>query len=109
MARLGAEAAHALGRIVAGKRGEVDAGHRLHEPGGLVFLLDRAAGRQRRGAALDRARVDADVLEPIGRPGRANPRPTWRRPQADVAPTPSGRGARPKSMPTFSNCRPLPF
>ena len=70
-ARLGAEAAHALGRVVAGKRREVDAGHRLHEPGGLVFLLDRAAGRQRRGAALDRARVDADVLEPIGRERRA--------------------------------------
>ncbi len=58
-ARLGAEAADALGRVVAGERGEIDAGQRLHQPGGLVFLLDRAAGGQRRGAALDRARVDA--------------------------------------------------
>ena len=65
-ARLGAEAAHALGRVVAGERGQVDAGHRLHEPGGLVFLLDRAAGGQRRRAALDGARVDADALEPVG-------------------------------------------
>ena len=64
--RLGAEAADALGRVVAGERGEIDAGQRLHQPGGLVFLLDRAAGRQGRGAALDRARVDADALEPVG-------------------------------------------
>ena len=65
-ARLGAEAADALGRVVAGERGEIDAGQRLHQPGGLVFLLDRAAGGQRRGAALDRAGVDADALEPGG-------------------------------------------
>ena len=61
--RLGAEPLHAAGRIVAGKRGEVDAGQRLHQPGGLVFLLHRAPGRQRRGAALDGAEIDLDGLE----------------------------------------------
>ena len=66
-ARLGAEPAHALGRVVARERRQVDASHRLHEPGGLVFLLDRAAGGQRRGPSFDRAGVDADTLEPVGR------------------------------------------
>ena len=40
MARLGAEPAHTARRVVAGERREVDAGHRLHEPRRLVFLLD---------------------------------------------------------------------
>ena len=36
------------------------------EPGRLIILLDRAPRRQRRRAPLDRARVDADALEPGG-------------------------------------------
>ena len=71
MARLGAEPAHAARRVVAGERREVDAGHRLHEPRRLIFLLDGPARGQGRGAALDRARIDADALEPIGRKRRA--------------------------------------
>ena len=39
----------------------------------------------------------------------ASPKPTWREPQAGVAPNPSGSGAKPKSMPTFSNSYPLPL
>ena len=61
--RLGAETAHALRRVVSRERCEVDAGHRLHKPRRLPFLLDRAARRQRRGAPLDRARIDPDTLE----------------------------------------------
>ena len=65
--RFGAEPAHAPGRVVPRQCREVDAGHRLHEPRRLVFLLDGPARGQGRGAALDRARIDADALEPIGR------------------------------------------
>jgi hypothetical protein len=41
------------------------------------------------------------------RPGA--PEPTRRQPQTDMAPTPSGNGAKPKSMPAFSKSRPLAF
>ncbi len=70
-ARLGAEPAHAPRRVVARKRRQVDAGHGLYEPRRLPFLLDRPARGQRRGAALDRARIDADALEPVSRERRA--------------------------------------
>ena len=51
-AGLGAEAVHAARRVVAGQRGEVDAGERLDEPGGLELLLHGAARCRwsRRGA-----------------------------------------------------------
>jgi len=41
--------------------------------------------------------------------GPVDPKPARRQPQTDVAPKPSRRGAKPKSMPTFSNSCPLPF
>ena len=63
-ARLGAQAAHAARRVVAGERRQVEAGQRAHQPRGLVVLLDRAASGQARGAALDGAGVDGDRLEP---------------------------------------------
>ena len=65
-ARFGAEPADAARRVVAGERRQVDAGHRLHEPGRLIGLLHRAPRDKRRRAPLDRARVDADALEPGG-------------------------------------------
>ena len=52
-------------RVVAGERRQVDAGDRLHQPGCLVFLLDRTPCRQRCGAALGRRTVDGDILEPF--------------------------------------------
>jgi hypothetical protein len=53
LARLGAEAAHAAGRVVARQRGQVDQRDRAGEPGGLIGLLDRAPSRQGRRAAFD--------------------------------------------------------
>ena len=60
LARLAAEPAHPLLGVVAGERGQVDAGDRLEQPGRLPVLLDRAAGGERRGAALDRRGVGGD-------------------------------------------------
>ena len=64
--RLGAEPLHARRRVVAGERGQVDAGDRLHQPRRLPFLLHRAPRGQRRGAPLDGGEVDARVLDPVG-------------------------------------------
>src|SRR6185437_1761999 len=52
-AGFGAEALHALGGVVAGKRGEVHAGDGAEQPGGLPVLFDAAAGADGGGAALD--------------------------------------------------------
>ena len=50
--RFHCEPMHAARRVIARQRGEVDAGHGLHEPRRLVLLLHRAPGAQawRRGA-----------------------------------------------------------
>ena len=74
--RLGAEPLDARRRVVAGKRGQVDAGDRLDEPGRLPLLLHRAARRQRRRAPLDGGKIHARALDPIGVKRRAFvPRP----------------------------------
>ena len=64
-ARLGAQPAHPARRVVARQRGEVHAGDGAQQPGRLPFLLDRAPGAERRGAALDGAAVDPDLLDPV--------------------------------------------
>src|SRR3984957_5672094 len=50
--RLGAEPADPPRRVIAGQRREVDAGHRLNKPSGLIFFLDGPPRGQGRGAAL---------------------------------------------------------
>jgi hypothetical protein len=51
----GARAAHAARRVVAGESRQVGAGRGARQPSGLMVLLDRAAPRQARRAALDGA------------------------------------------------------
>ncbi len=63
---LGAQPAHALGRVVAVECGQVDAGDGLEQPAGLRIFLDRAAAGQRGHAAFGGREVDADVVEPAG-------------------------------------------
>jgi hypothetical protein len=58
VARLGAQALHAAGRVVAGQGGEVHALDGLHQPGRLVILLHRAPRGQAGGAAHDGGLVD---------------------------------------------------
>ena len=63
---LGAEPLDAARRVVAGERGQVDAGDRLHQPRRLPFLLHRPPRGHRRGAPLDGGKVHARILDPVG-------------------------------------------
>jgi len=56
--RLGAQPEHVGRRVVALECGQVHAGDRAQQPGGLPFLLDGAAGRDGSRPALDSAAVD---------------------------------------------------
>src|SRR5690606_17321876 len=55
--RLGAEPADARRGIVTGQRGQVDAAYRIDQPGSLMKLLDRTAGRQGCRTAFGRRTV----------------------------------------------------
>ena len=62
LARLGAEALHLARRVVAAERGQIDAGNGFEKPGGLPFLLDRAAGGEAGVAkALDIIRTELAI------------------------------------------------
>ena len=61
---LRAQALDAARGVVAGQRGQVDALDGADQPGGLVFLLDRAAVRQAGGAAVGGVAVDLEVVDP---------------------------------------------
>jgi len=63
-ARFGAQPADPARRIVATQGRQIDAGHGLEQPGRLPVLLDRPAGSQSGGAALDGAAVDARIAQP---------------------------------------------
>ena len=65
LAGLGAEALDAACGVVAGKGGEVDEADRLQKPGGLVFLLHRAAAGQGGGAAFDGGGVGLHGGDPV--------------------------------------------
>ena len=65
LAGLGAEAAHPPLGIVTGQGGQVDAGDRLQQPGGLVILLDRPAPRKGARAAFDGAAIGLCRQHPI--------------------------------------------
>ena len=64
---LGAKPMDATRRVVAGKRGQIDAGDRLYQPSRLIFLLHCPARRQRRSAALRGRAVDSDIVKPVKR------------------------------------------
>jgi hypothetical protein len=61
---LHAQALDAARRVVAGQRSQVDQADGLDQPRGLEFLLDRAAVRQTGRAAVGRALVDVDMVDP---------------------------------------------
>jgi hypothetical protein len=63
-ARLGAEPLDAAGRVVARERRQIHAAHRLEQPRRLPCVLDGAAARKRLDAALDRAQIDANRIDP---------------------------------------------
>jgi hypothetical protein len=65
MTGLGAEPLDAARGIVGVEGGQVHQGDGLQQPGGLPVLLHRAAGRQRRGAALECRTVHAHAFDPI--------------------------------------------
>ncbi len=65
LARFRAQPAHALVRVVAGERGQIHTGNRAQQPGNLPVFLHCAAGDECLRAALDRAGVDADGVDPI--------------------------------------------
>jgi hypothetical protein len=84
----------------------------------LALRLARRKGGSRYRIIHAEPETGGAIVQSMTAPGRrhwlvsivaVDPKPAWRRPQADVAPNPSGRGAKPKSMPTFSNSTPLPF
>ena len=62
---LGAQAAHALVGVVAGKSGQIHAGDGAQQPGGLPFFFHRAARNVSLRPALHRAGVDANLLHPV--------------------------------------------
>ena len=64
IARLGAEAADAVGGVVAAEGSEVHAGDGAEQPRGLRIFLDSAAGDVGGGTALDGAGVDAQLDRP---------------------------------------------
>ncbi|MCU0990609.1 MAG: hypothetical protein MUE63_13730 [Xanthomonadales bacterium] len=85
--RLLAQSPHPSRRVVAGQRRQVDAADGLQQPGGLVVLLDGAAGADRRRATFDGAAVDTDAADPFGvevRPGVSAGVPVLRLQGADV-------------------------
>ena len=63
--RLRTKTAHALFRVVAGKRGQIHAGDRPQKPRRLPFLLYSSSRYLRLGAAFHRARVHSNFLYPI--------------------------------------------
>ena len=63
--RLGTEALHPFGRIVAVECRQVDAGDRLEQPPRLRVLLDGAPARQARNAALGGGQIDPDIIDPV--------------------------------------------
>jgi hypothetical protein len=62
---LGAQTAHTLVRVIAGKCGQIHAGNRPEKPSRLPFLLHRSSRDLRLGTAFDCARVHANFLHPI--------------------------------------------
>ena len=66
LARLCAKPRHAVGRVVARQRRQVDAAHGVQQPGRLMILLQAAPGGQAGRAAFDGGGIDADIGEPVG-------------------------------------------
>src|SRR5439155_16035403 len=116
--RLGTESEHVGRGVVALQGCEVEAGDGTEQPGGLPFLLDRAARGDRRGAALHGALVHAQGADQIHIEDGARVAPRSR-----VHPEgPLGRGGRDGRLrirtdlviplrfhPTESNRSPSPF
>src|ERR1700730_9401057 len=65
ISRLGAEALHAFGAIVAAQGREVHAGDSAEQPSGLKLLLHRAARVDGASAPLHSAGIDANLLDPF--------------------------------------------
>jgi hypothetical protein len=65
LARLGAQALDAAGRVIARQGGKVDARQRLEQPCGLPVFLDRAARADGGGASLEGGAVHADTADPV--------------------------------------------
>ena len=65
IARLRAQAAHAILGVFAGERGEVHQRDGLQQPRCLPFLLHRPPAAERCDAALHRGAVDARALDPV--------------------------------------------
>ena len=65
LAGLGAQARDFGGSVIARQRGEVDGGDGLEQPGRLPVFFDRAARRDRGGAAFDGAAIDADIAQQV--------------------------------------------
>jgi hypothetical protein len=61
-----AQTPHLAGRIVAGQRRQVDAGHSFQQPSGLVRLFQGPSRTDARRPTLHSAAVDADRCEAIG-------------------------------------------
>jgi hypothetical protein len=66
-----AQPANPPGRVVSCQGGQIDAADCLEQPCGLVIFLDRPALGHRRGTTLNRAAVNADTTDELGRPGHA--------------------------------------
>ncbi len=71
VARLGAESADAVGRVVAAQGGQVHAGDGAKQPCCLRFLLYGAPRNMSRRAPLNSAGVDAYALDPVQIEGNA--------------------------------------